>query len=188
VIDGVTYRYHHSIGSLRDGFNYFAAVTSYDLGDANVGSLESGLSQNKTMAVPLTNAAERGSRVTVFPNPYRAEARWDQGRFARDHYLWFANLPPRCVLRIYTLGGDLVFDTRFDGSTYHGEGTRGLYNPAQNLDTPPPVLSGASYAWNLVSRAGQAVASGLYLYSVENLDGGATQRGRFLVVKSDREE
>jgi hypothetical protein len=64
---------------------------------------------------------------------------------------------------------------------------RGLYDPRQDLDTPPPVLSGASYPWNLISRNGQAVATGLYLYSVEDLDGGGTSRGRFVIVKSDRE-
>ena len=67
--------------------------------------------------------------MTVYPNPYRVEARWDRGTLVRDHYLWFANLPKRCVLRIYTLGGDLVFDTRFDGATYRGDGARGLYDP-----------------------------------------------------------
>jgi hypothetical protein len=123
----------------------------------------------------------------VFPNPYRVEARWDQGRLVRDHYLWFANLPPRAALRVFTLSGDLVFETHFDGSGYHGEGARGLYDPGTQLDTPPPTLSGTSYAWNLISSRGQAVATGLYLYSVEDLDSGRVQRGKFLVVKSDRE-
>ena len=50
------------------------------------------------------------------------------------------------------------------------------------------MLSGASYAWDMVSRQGQAVATGLYIYSVENLDSGAVSRGKFLIVKSDREQ
>jgi hypothetical protein len=49
------------------------------------------------------------------------------------------------------------------------------------------VLSGASFAWDLISRSGQAVATGLYLYSVEDLDRGDVTRGKFLIVKSDRE-
>ena len=181
------YPYKYSISGLRDGFSYFGAVTSYDIGDASTPSLESGASQNKFLAVPLPAPGESGAGVTVFPNPYRVEARWDQGQLVRDHYLWFANLPPHAHLRIYTLAGDLVFETRFDGTTYQGQGTRGLYDPRHNLDTPPPVLSGASYAWDMVSRQGQAVATGLYIYSVENLDNGAVSRGRFLIVKSDRE-
>jgi hypothetical protein len=39
----------------------------------------------------------------------------------------------------------------------------------------------------MISANGQAIASGLYLYAVENLDGGAVSRGKFLIVKSDRE-
>jgi len=39
----------------------------------------------------------------------------------------------------------------------------------------------------LISREGQAVASGLYLFSVEDKASGKVDRGKFLVVKSDRE-
>jgi hypothetical protein len=187
VVDGVAYHYRYRIGDLRDGFKYYGAVTSYDLGDPRVGSLESGLAQNKFVAVPAPSPGERAGGVTVFPNPYRVEARWDIGEQVRDHYLWFANLPPRAVIRVYTLSGDLVYETRFDGATYRGEGARGLYDPRQDLDTAAPALSGASYAWNLITSEGQAIASGLYLWSVEDLAGGGVERGKFLVVKSDRE-
>lgn len=187
VIDGIPYRYHYAATGLKDGFNYFGAVTSYDLGDDRVESLESGLSQNKFQAVPLPAPGEDERGPIVFPNPYRVEARWDRGTQVRDRYLWFARMPRRCVLRIYTLAGDRVFETRFDGSTYHGEGTRGLYDPRQDLDVSPPALSGASYAWNLITDQGQALATGLYVFSVEDLDTGRVSRGKFLVVKSDRE-
>ena len=187
VVDGVTYRYRYSATGLRNGFAYFVAVTGYDIGDVNVRSLESGIGQNKTLAVPLSAPGERAQGVTVFPNPYRVEAVWDVGGKVRDHYLWFANLPRRCMLRIYTLAGDLVFETAFDGDRYHGESARGLFDTRQDLDTPPPVLSGASFAWDLITRSGQAAATGLYLFSVEDLDRGTVTRGKFLVVKSDRE-
>jgi hypothetical protein len=51
----------------------------------------------------------------------------------------------------------------------------------------PPTLSGTSFAWNLITRQGQAAATGLYMFSVENLNGGAKTIGKFLIVKSDRE-
>lgn len=187
VVDGVTYRYKHSITGLRDGFSYYGAVTSFDTGDDRVESLESGISQNKFQVVPMPQPGESSKGVTVFPNPYRVESAWDRGTQVRDHYLWFANLPTHSILRIYTLGGDQVFETRFDGGAYRGEGARGLYDPRQDLDTPPPALSGASYAWNLITSDGQAIASGLYIFSVEDLDSGSYERGKFLVVKSDRE-
>jgi hypothetical protein len=188
TIDGVTYRYRFSIPGLKNGFNYFGGVTSYDLGDTKIESLESGLGQNKFQAVPAPGPGERAGGVTVFPNPYRVDARWDVGQRVRDHYLWFANLPPRCMLRVYTLAGDRVFETRFEGAAYRGEGARGLYDPRTDRDVSAPFLSGASYAWDMITREGQAVATGLYLFSVEDLDSGHVERGKFLIVKSDRED
>jgi hypothetical protein len=183
---GDTLVYRTLVPALKNGFKYYVAVTSYDTGDEQIASLESGINENKTLVVPNPGPGERPG-VTVYPNPYHAEAAWDAGRLVRDHYLWFANLPARARIKIYTLAGDLVYETEFDGSTYTGAGTRGLYNPAQDLDTPAPTLSGASFAWNLISRTGQAVASGLYLWTVENRDTGKAERGKFLVVKSDVE-
>jgi len=189
TFDGVTYQYKYTIPSLRNGFKYFVAVTAYDLGNVEIESLESGSSQNKTLAIPAPGPGERAGngKVTVFPNPYRVEARWDQGARVRDHYLWFAGLPERCTIRIYTLSGDLVFETPFNGATYHGDGTRGIYDPSRELDVDPPTLSGRTYGWNMITREGQAVATGLYLYSVED-DSGKREVGKFLIVKSDRED
>ena len=191
TIDGVTYTYKLSVGGLRNGFKYFAAVTAYDLGTSEIQSLESGVTQNKTMAIPNPAPGETsaGAKAVVFPNPYRVEARWDAGQRVRDHYLWFTNLPPRCTLRIYTLSGDLVFETPFDGATYAGAGARGVYDPSRELDVSAPTMSGTTYAWDLITREGQAAATGLYLFSVEDASNQRkTQIGKFLIVKSDREE
>jgi hypothetical protein len=188
VIDGVPYHYRHTVPALRNGFKYFCAVTAYDLGNVAVESLESNTGQNLTLTVPGPAEGERPKgKVYVFPNPYRVEARWDVGRGVRDHYLWFANLPRRCTLRIYTLAGDQVFERRFDGDSYRAEDARGVYDPRLPVTAEPPRLSGTTFAWNLITDQGQAVASGLYLFSVEE-DGGETTVGKFLIVKSDREE
>ena len=183
VIDGVTYQYKYTVDNVRNGFKYFASVTAYDLGTTEIESLESGRSQNEVMVVPAPRAGERDQGVVVFPNPYRVEAVWDHGQNVHDHYLWFANLPSRCTIRIYTLAGDLIYETNFDGSTYNGSNARGIYNPASDL---PPTLSGGSFGWDLVTRRGQAAATGLYLWSVED-PGGKRQVGKVLIVKSDRE-
>lgn len=185
VIDGVTYHYKYTVGNLRDGFKYWAAVTAYDLGTSDIESLESGLNQNEQMVVPGPAAGESGEGVTVFPNPYRVEARWDMGRQARDHYLWFANLPAQSRLKIYTLSGDLVYETDFDGAGYDGRNARGLYRPGSDL---PSNLSGTMFGWDLITRQGQAVATGLYLWAVEDKRDGSRQTGKFLIVKSDRED
>ena len=74
----------------------------------------------------------------------------------------FRNLPAaRNRVRVFTLSGDLVADLLHDGR--EGDGT---------------------LSWNLVSRNGQEIVSGIYLYSVES-DDGAFDRviGRFVVVR-----
>lgn len=188
TMDGIDYHYRYRVPALRNGFKYFASVTSYDLGNTEIESLESGTAQNKTLAIPAPAPGEKEKgKIYVFPNPYRVEARWDRGRQVRDHYLWFTNLPERCTLRIYTLSGDLVFEQPFEGSGYHGEGARGVYDPSNEIDVAAPTLSGTTFAWNMITREGQAAATGLYLYSVENRDSGEKTVGKFLIVKSDRE-
>jgi hypothetical protein len=38
-------------------------------------------------------------------------------------------------------------------------------------------------AWDLTTRKDQAVATGLYIFSVEDLETGAIERGKFLIMK-----
>ena len=136
----------------------------------------------------MPRAGERTARSMVFPNPYRVEARWDQGATVRDHYLWFAGLPARCGPDLFTLAGDRVFETRFDGAAYRGQGTRGLYDPRQDLDTPPPVLSGTELRLepDHATRARRSPPGSTCSRS-RTSDSGQVQRGKFLVVKSDIE-
>ena len=182
----VYYHYKVTIPALRNGFKYYVAATAYDIGNTQIEPLESGIDQNRVIAIPGPAPGEpRARKITVFPNPYRVEARWDQGKNVRDHYLWFAGLPKRCSLRILTLSGDLLFEKEFDGATYHGEGARGIFNPSQSLGEP--VLSGTTFGWNMITTEGQAVATGLYLFSVEDRGSGKRTIGKFLIVKSDRE-
>jgi hypothetical protein len=184
TIEGVTYQYKFTVANLRDGFKYFAAVTSYDVGDPNIESLESGFAQNEVQVVPGPMPGEVSGGVTVFPNPYRVETSWDRGAQARDHYLWFGNLPAQCTLQIFTLSGDLVFSTDFDGSTYDGSNARGLFTPGTGIKS---VLSGTTFGWDMITRQGQAVATGLYIWAVKDKKTGARQNGKVLIVKSDRE-
>jgi hypothetical protein len=186
VQDGITYRYHYRVSGLKDGFRYWGAVTSYDTGDPSVESLESSIGQNKFMVIPTANAQEHPG-VIVFPNPYRVEARWDAGKPPRDKVVWFAGLPSRCTIRVYTLAGDQVMARDFDGAAYHTENIRGIWTPERNPDTGPPSLSGGAFAWDLITDRGQATATGLYMWTVEDHTGGPVQRGKLLVVRSDRE-
>ena len=186
IRDGIAYRYHYRVTGLKDGFRYWGAVTSYDTGDQSVESLESSIGQNKFMVIPTANKQEHPG-VVVFPNPYRVEAIWDAGKPPRDKVVWFAGLPARCTIRVYTLAGDQVLSREFDGATYHTENVRGVWTPDRNPDTGPPSLSGAAFAWDLITDRGQATASGLYIWTVEDHTGGPVQRGKLLVIRSDRE-
>jgi hypothetical protein len=183
-IDGVTYHYKFTVRHLRDGFKYFAAVTAFDLGTPDIESLESGFTQNELTAVPAPAPGEVSGAVTVFPNPYKVEASWDRGRQARDHYLWFTNLPLLCKIQIFTLSGDLVYTSDFDGRTYDGRNARGIFRPGTD---PRSVLSGTTFGWDMITRQGQAIATGLYIWAVEDQQSGKRQTGKVLIMKSDRE-
>lgn len=190
VADGVTYRYHQTIDHLKNGFRYFGGITSYDTGDHATPPLESGLGQNKFAVVPNARAGQSGGAgggIRVYPNPYRVDAAWDAGATSRRHYVWFAGLPERCRIRLYSLGGDLVYSTEFNGARYHGESARGLYDPIRDQDIQAPSQSGGAFAWDLVTSRGQAAATGLYVWSVEDQATGSVSRGKLLLVKSDRE-
>ncbi|MBN1503788.1 MAG: hypothetical protein JW952_01865 [Candidatus Eisenbacteria bacterium] len=183
-IDGVSYKYKLVMENLKDGFKYWATVTSYDTGTPEVPSLESGKPQNRVLVVPGPEPAEASAgKAGVFPNPYRVRALWD-GEYLRDRYLWFTNLPKKAMLRIYTLSGDLVDEIDFDGDTYHAEDARGVYDTAEDPEgRNAPLLSGTMYAWDVISKRDQAVATGLYIFVVEDKTTGETQVGKFLIVK-----
>ncbi len=183
LIDGWGYNYSLTIPNLKDGFPYYAAVTSFDRGDkaSGVPSLESGVSQNRTVFVPGPKGRlpeKKSPGVIVFPNPYRGESAWD-GAFPRERLIYFANLPRRCTIRIYTLSGDLVDTIDFDSRTYRAIDNAVLYDPV----FPPPVLSGGIAAWDLLTRENQSIASGLYVFSVENRENSDIEVGKFLVIR-----
>jgi len=131
------------VDGLRDGFKYWVAVT------ASIADSGRKLAGERAGAEPhLCHSGAPASvdgrpQVTVFPNPYRGDAAWD-GSLRRDRYLWFANLPARCVIRIYTLAGDLVDTIDFDQTTYQPIDIRGIYDPTdpRNPERDLPVLSG----------------------------------------------
>ena len=48
-------------------------------------------------------------------------------------------------------------------------------------------MSGSTFGWDMITREGQAAATGLYIWAVEDKQSGKRQTGKFLLVKSDRE-
>ena len=108
---------------------------------------------------------------------YRAGAAWD-GATNRTRKLYFYNLPPRASIRIYTLAGEIIADIPHDAATYTGD-TRWY----DDFSGPNRVVAGGEHAWDILSDNSLNIASGLYLFSVENLDTGDVQTGKFVVIR-----
>ncbi len=169
-------RNHYPIGRYRltdrkvlNGFDYLYVVTSVAKRIVQVGSatrierLESPLVTSiDSVVVPHLAARKDAARVWVVPNPYRAHAPWDRPPVAGDpfgRHVDFFGLPrARSTIRIYTVAGDLVAQLDHDGRDGDGQAS-----------------------WNLISRNGQDVESGIYLFTVDSTLGHFT--GRFVLIR-----
>ncbi len=179
--DATEYRYHLRVPNQLNGWQYVYTVTAFDGGDPenNVESLESSRLQNARRVLPgSTPDAAASSEPCVYPNPYYTQAQWD-GTGERERKLYFCNLPERAEIRVYTMAGDLVRSMQHDAATSNGSDIQWFSRYADGTQ----VMSGGEHAWDLISDSDQAIATGLYLFTVENLDTGDIKRGKFLIVK-----
>ena len=180
--DTITYRYQLQIDNLHNGWQYAFAVSAFDSGDVklNLPSLESSRLQNVILVSPGTPPRQPGSnlQVGVYPNPYRTGAIWDGG-FERERKLHFYNLPRNCEVRIYTIAGDLVDSFEHRGDFYRGEDILWY----QNFSEGNTVFPGGEHAWDLVTDSDQAIATGLYLFTVKDNDTGEVHKGKFVIIK-----
>jgi hypothetical protein len=179
--DTTSYWYKKEITSQLNGWQYVYTVTSFDTGDPlnNVESLESSRLQNAKRVFPGTVASDNMQvDPRVYPNPYYASAAWD-GSGERLRKIYFYNLPRRCEIRIYTLAGDLVRTMKHDAASYNASDIKWSDNYTNGTQT----MSGGEHAWDLITNNDQAIATGLYLFTVENLDNGDIKRGKFVIIK-----
>jgi hypothetical protein len=139
--------------------------------------MQSGVLATKVLTIPGVSAGQ-DENVHVFPNPYRGEAVWDGAR-DREKYIWFVNLPEKATIRIFTLAGDLVRTLEFDTDTYTGTDVQGLKTSLERNVAMP----GGMCAWDLISERDQAVATGLYIFSVENKETGKNQVGKLMIIR-----
>mgnify|MGYP001375664912 CR=1 FL=1 len=204
--DSNAYSYKYTIEGLVNGWQYAFALTAFDQGDEsnNLESLESSLLSNTWRVFPGTGVNERFDQYATaltplqaaldqdlqdsldrykpfaYPNPYYAGASWEgASTFEEDRKITFANLPERCVIRIFTLSGDLVkvleHDAAYDGSDIRWFST---YSDPENT-----VFSGGEHSWDLLSESEQIIARGTYIFSVEDLDSGEIWKEKFVVIK-----
>ena len=141
---------------------------------------------------PLTRA---GKNAWVVPNPYRGyrniadrPSTWDltpNGSDPTGTHIDFMGLPQgRWTIKIFTISGDLVQTVRSEDAVNESirtslPGPNGTTVPGYNRQQDNPNDGQAS--WNLISRNGQDIVSGIYLFTVES-DGGV-QRGKFVVIR-----
>jgi len=179
--DTTKYWYKFEVNNLLNGWQYVFAVTAFDKGDAanNLASLESSSLANYQKIIPGTVATSNdNAQIGVYPNPYYGNAYWD-GNSERLRKIYFYNLPARCELTIYTLSGDIVKKINHTQES-NGADLRWFDNYSSDKKQ---IMSGGEHAWDLITDNDQAIATGLYLFTVKDLVTGKIKTGKFLVVK-----
>jgi hypothetical protein len=164
-----------------NGWQYLYGVSAFDKGDPanNLPPLESGKVLSRVIpGTPPTS--EKSKAIGVYPNPYYVNAYWDGGG-ERQRKIVFYNLPAQCNVTIYTLTGDIVAEFTHDAATYNGNDIP-WFQRYDNVSAKP-VFSGGEHAWNLVTKFSQALATGLYLFSVEDKSNSEIKTGKFLIIK-----
>jgi len=129
---------------------------------------------NMVMTMPrpdpqtIEERRQDGHNIYVYPNPATREALAEFQQQAPTYSdatgvrVMFNNLPDtRNTIRIFTASGDHVI----------------------TLDHNPEIMGG-SISWNLMSRNGQEVTSGIYIYAVDSYDPAFDDfQGRFVVIR-----
>ncbi len=150
---------------LLDGFPYWYSVISFSAVDPSEGldELRSGFHENGELVYPgpAPSGADNPGTVGVYPNPYRTGSLFDSrvGEQELGRKVWFTGLAARSRVQVFTLVGELVKTIEHDdpGSGQH--------------------------SWNLLSDFDRVIATGLYIYVVEDLATGEIQRGKLVIIK-----
>ncbi len=179
--DTTKYYYKFDLDSLLNGWQYLFSVTAFDKGDPdnNLESLESSPIASMNRILPGTLPNDRDTaQIGVYPNPYYGNAYWD-GSTERLRKIYFYNLPSECEITIYTLSGDIVKRIEHHQNN-NGSDIKWFQTYASSGNQ---IMTGGEDAWDLLSDNDQAIATGLYLYTVKDSNTGDIKRGKFLIIK-----
>jgi len=136
------------------------------------------------------------NKVWVVPNPYRGvpnlqqrPSAWDLTPNASDPtgtHIDFLGLPDGAwTIKIYTLAGDLVValnsNDAVNASVRSATVIDSRGQPHTNVTRQQDTPGDGEARWNLISRNGQDVASGIYLFSVSSKRG--IERGKFVIIR-----
>jgi len=166
----------------HNGFQYFYSVTTTDHsldfsgdepmisgdGQAGVPGTEFDYAMPSFPAQTAGNREQYGDNIFVYPNPATRSALAEFQQFHPNEddptglRIMFANLPfAHNTIKIFTLDGDLVMEIIHDGTGGVGQAS-----------------------WNLVTRNGQQIVSGVYLYVVQSDDDRFEDFiGKFVVIR-----
>ena len=110
-----------------------------------------------TVAPPLAAPQDVENLITVTPNPYKRTGLNDVRNDPASHSIDFLNTPESFTLTIIDVSGQIVFQTVIDGAV---EG---------------------KYTWDMFSKDGVEVASGLYIFHLQHSGGEST--GHFAILR-----
>ena len=194
-------RYRYVDKAVKNGFLYFYSVTALDStgsGDAvtELGSRRAAVEAEGVVPQVKADVANGGKKVWVVPNPYRGArfikdrpSAWDLTPNATDPtgtHLDFYGLPNGdWRIRIFTVSGDLVAELNAKDAvneSLRGEATDGSGVKHPGYNRQQDTADDGQARWNLISRNGQDVVSGIYLYTVE-LGGSVVYRSKFVVIR-----
>tara|TARA_B100000674_G_C37854756_1_gene921778 strand:- start:7 stop:1356 length:1350 start_codon:yes stop_codon:yes gene_type:complete len=190
--EGTVYQYTFVDSLVTDGFEYTYSVTAYDTGvmsDEYIINVDDGQVSIDTLSVPDPNgwgainsfqylenskgtteyddnfvkvipgynAQNSWSNVYVSPNPFIVRSSYETDDVSIQ--LTFNGLTDQCKIKIYTVTGEIVKEIRHNG------------------DGPE--------FWNLRNENNQEVASGLYMYTIEDLTSNNNEPyiGKFVVIR-----
>ncbi len=169
------YEYEYVLDKLLPTIEYYASVTAFDFGFAfgGIPSREASKYANITNAYAIPSAQTVASEhrdVYIWPNPYRYDGNYlEQGFENHDQSLWydrarrihFGNLPAKCTISILSLDGDLIKEIHHSFA--------------------PDDPEAQHDSFDLISRAGLLVVSGIYYWVVEG--DGRTQMGKLVIIE-----
>ncbi|MBI5472504.1 MAG: T9SS type A sorting domain-containing protein [Ignavibacteriae bacterium] len=133
--------------------------------------LESSKQANKLRIDLPFSVSKKLGEVAVVPNPYRTDrdytlesggyeglnSKWDENH----RVVKFINLPEKCTIKVFSLAGDLV-------RTIDHDGGGGAFPTGDHNVT-------------LLSESNRALASGIYIFTVESAFG--VQTGKFVIIR-----
>ena len=144
-------KWSYKDNSVQVGVGYYYMVTSMD----SAGHESGKTNRNERALVTARLAAENTLNVSVFPNPFRLVSGLPTA--GEENSIVFTKLPAECIIRIYTVNGELV---------------RTLEHSDPNRDEE---------VWDQLTDSRQKTAAGIYLYTVDSDVG--TAKGTILLIK-----